>query len=501
MPLPALPSREDLSLVTMRRAFRTTESISALLSAAILWPLVLFLGGVLAATIELFKKAPSVRGLLASILLMTTFFVVVGGLYLLLNWFFSSAGCLVSIVSLALWASFLYLWLKTYWQLVSLVQAGQSDLGITFTLSFAHALLAFFFSHAFRVGLLDRHERAVLSRNPTKEFATLLFGRKLRGITSSVALTSRIFAGVLQLLAKMIQGLAAYVFSFLFGVLLVTVTLTFRIPFDWVSKASQDLSFQALPKWILTGVAVYGSMLVIALLLTHLTFFLKQWARALSRYSFEQIVNLDQRPPTLFLRSFVDDQVTLPKLPLYLKYWLAEPTPRRLDYVLVERFGYLAPVVAIGRPEDKDKDKPFGAARIYVPNSEWRYKVSELAERAEHVVIVVDESSVIESELRGLEWEVQTMLQEPFVDKTLFIASPKLAVGGLENHPLLAPLFLPLVKLSKDFHLLAAFRAGNKWRFLTAKKLTADDYIVCCQAFFRRGLAKTSPELYKKSHE
>lgn len=132
-----------------------------------------------------------------------------------------------------------------------------------------------------------------------------------------------------------------------------------------------------------------------------------------------------------------------------------------------------------------EKDLPFGAARLSVPDCQWKDTVLDLARGAQHVVVVVDESP-------GIDWEVENMLEEAFVNKSLFLASPKLALSGLETHPRLAPLLPPNFKLSKDFHVLAAFRENNTWRWLMAKKLTADDYIVCCQAFLRRDLAKAA---------
>lgn len=486
MRLPTLPSREDLSLLRMRHAYRSSEAISALLSAAILVPL-LVLEAINVAVIIKFVKAGNFRAMLIGLVFTTIIFLLVGALFLLINWFFSSAGCLVSIVSLLVSAALMYLSMKAITQLALLAQAGKTDINITYAISFSQAVSFFFFWHAFRVGLLERVERITLSRNPFKEYFSIGLLRGFVGSGCKKELLSRALAGVLQVVAKMAQGVSIYVFSFLFGATVFTVSI---LPWGVISVVLQREplpSFKRSVVVIFYGLAVYGIIFAIPFLLTHLAFVLKRFARYLTRFSFAQTVKRDKRPAILFLRSFFDDQVTLPKPPIYLRYWMAEPVPRRLDHALVERFGYLAPVVAIGKPGEEDK-LPYGAARYFVTAKNWEPTVCEFAWRAQHVVVVVDDSP-------GIDWEVKIMLTEPLVDKSLFLASPKLASRGLETHPRIAPLLPPDFKLSKNFHVLAAFRENNTWRWLMAKKLTADDYIVSCQAFLRRDLAKAKAGL------
>jgi hypothetical protein len=94
-------------------------------------------------------------------------------------------------------------------------------------------------------------------------------------------------------------------------------------------------------------------------------------ARRFTRLSLERLISDDERPVILFLRSFHDDQVRLQKPPRRLFRGLVsvgEPRPT-LDHVLLEEGTPHGPVVAIGRP---GSTPPFGAARIYVTDEEWR---------------------------------------------------------------------------------------------------------------------------------
>lgn len=325
--------------------YRTSGVISALLSAAIFWPL-LILEAFTVAVILGFIKAGNFRGMLILMLFGTTLFLVAGVLFLLVSWFFSSAGCLVSIVSLGLSAICFYLWWKAYLQFLFNMQAGKPDLKITFAIAFSEAVSFFFLLHGAHVGLLDRIERAALYRNPVKELAAI--GTRGRRTVENRFL-ARVLAGVLQVVAKMVQGLSVYISAFVLGSALFWGGLGPRLAINSAFQTN-PVNLRGELKWIFILVAAYAIMLAIVFLLTQGTFALKRRARHLTRFSYAQTVEHDKRPPILFLRSFLDDQVTLPKPPLYLTYLMAEPVPRRLDHALIERFGYLAPVVAIGKP-------------------------------------------------------------------------------------------------------------------------------------------------------
>ena len=462
----------------MRHAFRSSEAISALLAAALLWPLTGFIVPVVVGLMLNYLRASNLRAALFFFLFLIATTLLVLGLWRALDWFFYSAGCLVSVVSLLLFVLFIYLFGLAYAKLAITAQTKQSELSITFSIAFSLAAAFFFFWHGLRVGFLELEERLVVAQRwPGQPIAQHFFGNLSAWRHTTRRSFSAIAAAALRTIAKMVQGLSIYVLFFLFGAVLFNATILSGAAFNLIYDRSRIGSFEGFFPTVGYIIAFFGMTLATAFLLTQGAMALKRSARWLSRYSFEKAVATDQRPPILFLRSFTDDQVTLPTPPLYVTYWLAEPKPRRLDHALVERFGNLAPIVAIGKPGEKNL--PFGAARRYVPDDEWRDVVEDIAARARGIVIIADDSP-------GVEWETWRMLQEPFVRKSIFLASPRLGTQGLEEHPLVGPAVASAkVNLSKGYRILAAFREGESWRLLAIKKATADDYVVCCQAFFR----------------
>jgi hypothetical protein len=473
-----LPSKDDLRLLRMRHVFRSSEAISALLAAAVLWPLVGFIVPVLVAVMITALRAGNLRGFCIVLLFSVTITLMVFALWRALDWFFFSAGCLASVVSLLLFVLFIYLFGLAFAKLAILAQAKKSELGITFSIAFSLATAFFFLWHGVRVGLLEREERPVVAQRwPGQPIALHFFGNLSAWRHTKRRSYSAIAAATLRIIAKMVQGLSMYVYFFLYGAVLFNATMLYVIAFNLIYHRSRIGSFENFFPMVGYIITFFGMTLTAAFLLTQGAMALKRSARWLSRYSFEQTVENDPRPPILFLRSFEDDQVTLPRPPLYVTYWLAEPKPRRLDHALVERFSNIAPVVAIGKPGEKNL--PFGAARRYIPDDEWQNVVQDIATRARGIVIIADDSP-------GVEWETRRMLQEPFVRKSIFLASPRLGIQGLEEHPLVGPAVASAkVKLSKGYRILAAFREGETWQLLAIKKPTADDYVVCCQAFFR----------------
>jgi hypothetical protein len=142
-------------------------------------------------------------------------------------------------------------------------------------------------------------------------------------------------------------------------------------------------------------------------------------ARRFTRLSLERLISSDTRPVILFLRSFRDDQVGLQK-PLRRLFRrlisVGEPRPT-LDHVLLEEGTPYGPVVAIGRPGSA---APFGAARTYVSDEEWRETVSGLCSHAGAVVLTLDETE-------GVRWELSHLFGQNYERKTLFLLPPRLA--------------------------------------------------------------------------
>ena len=141
-------------------------------------------------------------------------------------------------------------------------------------------------------------------------------------------------------------------------------------------------------------------------------------ARRFARLSLEQLISRDKRDPILFLRSFRDDQVKLPKLRQNVVRWIiscGEPRPT-LDHILLEEGTPHGPVIAIGAP---GSIPPFGAARKFISDHEWRDTVADFCRHARAVVITLDETE-------GVRWELQHLLSQNHYRKALFLLPPRL---------------------------------------------------------------------------
>jgi general secretion pathway protein G len=146
---------------------------------------------------------------------------------------------------------------------------------------------------------------------------------------------------------------------------------------------------------------------------------LRRLARRSARMSLETLSRTDKRPAVLFLRSFHDDQVdlALPRRPPYRRLLaLGEPAPR-LDHLLIEEATPVGPVVAIGLP---GRPAPFGAARSYFEEDEWKAAVAKLAAEAKAIVVVIDDTD-------GVLWELGHIRQAGLATKTLYLLPPRLS--------------------------------------------------------------------------
>lgn len=226
------------------------------------------------------------------------------------------------------------------------------------------------------------------------------------------------------------------------------------------------------------------ALVVLALVTGALQSVLRTIARWFSRASYADQVERDGRPPTLFLRSFQDDQVRLPERGVLPRLWRAVFSPgirgRRLDHFLIEGFSRYGPALALGNPGEKNL--PFGAARVYCTHDTWKAKVAEIADRANHVLLVADSTP-------GVEWEIYHFLKSPWREKTLFIVAPKAA--DLREAPTLAAALAKEGVPAGGAPVLACYwDDGGQLTVLRADiPRSPEAFIVAMQTFFR---ARTS---------
>jgi hypothetical protein len=109
-----------------------------------------------------------------------------------------------------------------------------------------------------------------------------------------------------------------------------------------------------------------------------------------------EVVGDDRRPPVLYLRSFLDEDVTAKSGGGF--------TTATEEEQLADVLGAIGPVVAIGRPGEELPE--LGAARLYAADADWQATVADLMERAGLVVLRAGDSP-------GLWWEVRAAARVP----------------------------------------------------------------------------------------
>jgi hypothetical protein len=122
----------------------------------------------------------------------------------------------------------------------------------------------------------------------------------------------------------------------------------------------------------------------------------------------------DRRKPVLFLRSFVDDELTVSRTVRVLDGW--QRIELRFEEAIANELAHYGPFLAIGRPGEWLPRT--GAAREYVGEDEWRSRVSALADEALVVVVSLGRSE-------GMEWELRHLIARGQIGKVIVFIPPR----------------------------------------------------------------------------
>jgi hypothetical protein len=201
-------------------------------------------------------------------------------------------------------------------------------------------------------------------------------------------------------------------------------------------------------------------------------------ARRRARFGLDAIRDEDKRAPTLFLRPFHDDQVELTRNRGRRDMMAVEPFKRELDHILVEEFSWSGPVVAIGRPGEKEL--PFGAARTFLSNDVWQQEALELAKAAGEIVMVVDDTP-------GVQWEIDQVAGQALRGKTLFLLHPRFA-DPLANRRMVESICKDLGREAPPDGkpvLGMWVREDGALRVLRATEFSVETYTLALRDFFR----------------
>lgn len=177
-----------------------------------------------------------------------------------------------------------------------------------------------------------------------------------------------------------------------------------------------------------------------------------------------EILKRDHRPPVLYLRAFRDDLFRSIRTPGFERYLFPFPT---VEEELALEFRSLGPFVAIGKPGERLPQ--LGAARIYVPDSQWQSCVSDLMDESQLVILRIGTSVT-----PGLSWEFTEAIKSvPSERLILYFYPPRMVPDWISNaFPQPAALTKLVTYIYFDQHGLAK-SADSIDNVLEAKKMRA----------------------------
>ena len=188
----------------------------------------------------------------------------------------------------------------------------------------------------------------------------------------------------------------------------------------WWALVSDFLDRNPIGRIVMDGTLQYGLTMPFFIY----AFKCKRLAEQRRALSIEEVTDRDRRAPILFLRSFSDDDIHVPRSLILLGPMPLEcPAidPRfwgrlvRFEEVLAKALWEMGPVVAIGAPSEEIPQ--LGGIRSYYADTSWQSNVTELMRRARLVLVIPSGS-------RSVQWEIGTLRQLGLLAKTIFLLPP-----------------------------------------------------------------------------
>jgi hypothetical protein len=166
--------------------------------------------------------------------------------------------------------------------------------------------------------------------------------------------------------------------------------------------------------------------------------------------SADHLLEYDQRPPIVFLRSFKDDQ---------RKIWMVRQndSPVRVGFedALSEIFFRVGPFIALG--SKKDLIPRLGAARTYRDDTVWQAKAKGWMKNATWILYLLGST-------KSLKWEIGQITLDQLVEKTIFLFPPNVGArdSRLQRHRLQSwSLFLEAFANTEFHDALKGFDQSN----------------------------------------
>lgn len=127
----------------------------------------------------------------------------------------------------------------------------------------------------------------------------------------------------------------------------------------------------------------------------------------------EDVLALDRRPPVLFLRSFAQEEETLPKTSAWIDL---SSVPALLEEVVLSQFQKIGPVIGLANP--LLRGRPADYSPYDTESKNWQERAGDLIRGAAVIVVVVAKTV-------GLAWETRQIQSNGRLPQTLFVFRPR----------------------------------------------------------------------------
>lgn len=141
--------------------------------------------------------------------------------------------------------------------------------------------------------------------------------------------------------------------------------------------------------------------------------------RAKSR-SMTEVISMDNRPPVLYLRPFIQEEKAFIEATFsemdFLSYFSSKMGITLEKYFFDDISKSIGPFIALGNPEDYAP--PEGAARMYANDKDWIEQFRHLSMRAACILMEVGHSE-------NVQWELESLKTHSLQEKLFIITRPK----------------------------------------------------------------------------
>lgn len=156
---------------------------------------------------------------------------------------------------------------------------------------------------------------------------------------------------------------------------------------------------------------IFNILFILSALFFSLSVGMYHYGKRLTASTGQEVLSRDTRPPVLYLRSFIDDEMTSTDmtgmLPAFIPHF-----DKTEEEVLADVLSKIGPCIAIGKPGEKLPK--LGMARMYIDDQEWQTTVQDLMSRARIVVIRVGHTN-------NIWWEIETAVKYVKPERILFL--------------------------------------------------------------------------------